>query len=180
MGMQLKNVVPFGRSLDEYRKMFLLTDDDLHSKILGAGDGPASFNAELTALGGNVVSVDPLYQFDAAEIRRRFDEVLPNIIEQIKATPNDWSWSYHRSPDDLRFNRIKTCEMFTNDFELNRGSPRYVKGQLPALDFRDSTFDLALCSHFLFLYSEHFDAMFHLAAIIEREHLRFAISINTH
>jgi ubiquinone/menaquinone biosynthesis C-methylase UbiE len=57
--------------------------------------------------------------------------------------------------------------MFTNDFELNRGSPRYVKGQLPALDFRDSTFDLALCSHFLFLYSEHFDAMFHLAAIIE-------------
>jgi len=62
---------------------------------------------------------------------------------------------------------MKTCEIFANDFELNRGGSRYVEGQLPVLDFRDSTFDLALCSHFLFLYSEHFDSMFHLASIIE-------------
>ncbi|MAD80187.1 MAG: SAM-dependent methyltransferase, partial [Planctomycetaceae bacterium] len=32
-------------------------------------DGPASFNAELTARGGSIVSCDPIYEFTADEIR---------------------------------------------------------------------------------------------------------------
>ena len=35
----------------------------------GCADGPASFNAELSGRGGRVVSCDPLYRFDAAQIR---------------------------------------------------------------------------------------------------------------
>jgi len=38
---------------------------------------------------------------------------------------------------------------------------------LPSLPFLDAQFDLAVCSHFLFLYSKQFDAKFHLAAIRE-------------
>ena len=41
----LDQVVPWGRSFDEYRRMFALTDADLSRVILGCGDGPASFNA---------------------------------------------------------------------------------------------------------------------------------------
>ena len=48
MAMKLEKVVPFGRSLDEYIKMFKLTVADLGKRILGVGDGPASFNAEAT------------------------------------------------------------------------------------------------------------------------------------
>ena len=51
--------------------MFNLTSDDLERKILGCGDGPASFNAELTELGGNIISVDPIYFFSADQIRQR-------------------------------------------------------------------------------------------------------------
>jgi hypothetical protein len=43
---------PRGRNFDEYRRMFSLGDDDLSRRILGCGDGPASFNQELTARGG--------------------------------------------------------------------------------------------------------------------------------
>ncbi len=58
MAFTLDKVVPWGRSLDEYRRMFALTDSDLEKRILGCADGPASFNAELTANGGSVVSCD--------------------------------------------------------------------------------------------------------------------------
>ncbi len=54
--MKLNEVVPWGRSLLEYKLMFNLSEVDLNSKILGCGDGPASFNAEMTALKYDVVS----------------------------------------------------------------------------------------------------------------------------
>jgi len=59
-------------------------------RILGIGDGPASFNAEATRLGVKVTSIDPIYQFSATEIMKRFYEVVDNIIDQIKATPASW------------------------------------------------------------------------------------------
>jgi hypothetical protein len=46
----LERVVPWGRSFDEYRRMFVLSSDDLRLRILGCADGPASFNAEATPL----------------------------------------------------------------------------------------------------------------------------------
>jgi hypothetical protein len=45
MVMKLESVVPFSRSLNEYIQMFNLTTADLSQRILGIGDGPASFNA---------------------------------------------------------------------------------------------------------------------------------------
>jgi hypothetical protein len=46
MAFTLDQVVPWGRSFDEYRRMFALSDDDLGLRILGCADGPASFNGE--------------------------------------------------------------------------------------------------------------------------------------
>ncbi|MGB8702121.1 MAG: SAM-dependent methyltransferase [Thermosynechococcaceae cyanobacterium] len=170
MAMQLSGVVPFGRSLAEYRGMFNLTAGDLTQRILGVGDGPASFNAEATRQGAQVISVDPIYTFSGAEIRQRFDAVVDDIIAQVIATPQDWVWTHHRSPADLRHNRVKALETFLADYETGKIAQRYRVGQLPILDFPDQTFDLALCSHFLFLYSAHYDAAFHWASI--REMLR--------
>ena len=50
----LEKVVPWGRSFDEYRRMFALTESDLRLKIVGCGDGPADFNAEATRRGSTV------------------------------------------------------------------------------------------------------------------------------
>ena len=167
MVMKLDKVVTFGRSLDEYIKMFNLYSEDLQQRILGVGDGPASFNAEGTAKGYNITSIDPIYQFDGAEIKHRFDAVVDNIIDQIIATPNNWVWSYHQNPQELKASRIKTLEVFLQDYQLGKQENRYLAQELPNLDFADQTYDLALCSHFLFLYSAQCDRDFHVAAIQE-------------
>lgn len=167
MTMKLENVVPFGRSLDEYRKMFALSPRELGFNILGVADGPASFNAELSVLGGRVISIDPIYAFQAPQIKTRFDNVLDKIIDQVEATPDDWVWSYHGSPEGLRANRIRVTDTFVKDFTMRHNSGCYITGELPLLPFADRQFDLALCSHFLFLYSEHFSLEFHWASMLE-------------
>ncbi|MBW4645724.1 MAG: SAM-dependent methyltransferase [Goleter apudmare HA4340-LM2] len=167
MAMVLDQVVPFGRSMDEYIKMFSLTDADLNKKIIGIGDGPASFNAEMTRQDKSVVSIDPLYQFSADEILQRFNAVVDTIINQVKATPQDWVWTYHQSPDDLQRNRVKVIEEFLGDYNHSKNSDRYITGELPQLSYQNQEFDLALCSHLLFLYSDHLDYEFHLKSIGE-------------
>ena len=167
MAMKLDNVVPFGRSLDEYCKMFNLTSNDLRLNLLGVGDGPASFNAELTGKGGHVVSIDPIYAFEAEEIQERFDSVVDNIIEQVKNTPDDWVWPYHKSPDNLRHNRVNVMKIFSQDYSKYHDTGRYIEGSLPNLPFSNKQFELALCSHFLFLYSEQFSSEFHEQSIME-------------
>lgn len=167
MAMQLDNVVPFGRSFDEYTKMFDLTEVDLQNPILSVADGPASFNAEGTQRGYQIKSVDPLYCFNAAQIKQRFDAVVDNIIEQIENTPDDWVWSYHQSPEDLRKNRENAIQGFCQDFEQGKSEGRYELGELPKLAYPDAAYPLGLCSHFLFLYSDQFDQTFHLNAICE-------------
>ena len=42
-----------------------------------------------------------------------------------------------------------------------------MPGALPSIPFMDKAHELALCSHFLFLYSEQFDLVFHLKSIQE-------------
>lgn len=167
MVMILEKVVPFGRSLEEYRRMFALTDSDLDKRIVSAADGPASFNAEMSVLGKTVISVDPLYVYGAGAIERQFHAVVDGIIAQVQDTPDDWVWTYHRSPEDLRENRVSALHLFLADYERGKSQGRYVTGELPRLDFPDNTFDLALCSHFLFLYSDHLSLEFHLAAVGE-------------
>jgi hypothetical protein len=165
--MLLDRVVPFGRSKTEYELMFALTESDRLKSIIGTGDGPASFNAEMTAAGYQVTSIDPIYQFTGAEIKSRFDACIDGIIEQVRNSPNNWVWSYHKSPDDLRANREKAIAVFLKDYERGKIEGRYLNAELPKLDFQDKQFQLALCSHFLFLYSEHLSFEFHLESIRE-------------
>jgi hypothetical protein len=167
MVMQLTNVVPFGRSFAEYQQMFNLSAVDLRQQILGVGDGPASFNAEATAQGIKVTSIDPIYQFSGADIQQRFNAVVDDIMAQVQASPGDWVWSYHKSPADLRRNREQAMQRFQQDYDEGKQAGRYLIGELPQLPFADQQFDLALCSHFLFLYSAHFDEAFHHRAVQE-------------
>lgn len=167
MAVTLDRIVPFGRSLAEYRLMFDLTEADLQRQILSIADGPASFNAEATPLGASIQSIDPIYQFDGPAIRQRFEAVVDDIIAQVSATPDDWSWNVHASPAALRASRERTLELFLADYDRGRQAGRYRYGALPHLDCTDGQFDLVLCSHFLLLYSAHLDYAFHRQALQE-------------
>jgi hypothetical protein len=153
--------------MDEYISMFDLSQHELNSKILGCADGPASFNAEMHTHGRCVVSVDPIFQFSSEEIRGRIDETYPTIIEQLHKNREDYVWNKISTPEMLGELRMKTMNKFLIDFPVGLKEGRYLAHELPALSFKDQTFDIAVCSHFLFLYSDQLSVEFHCQAIQE-------------
>lgn len=165
--MKIDSISPFGRSFEVYWLMFDLHEKDIGKKIIGVGDGPSNFNAGMKELGGNVTSIDPMYVFEADEIERKFYESLDKVIDLLRENPEDWNWTYHKSPDHLRADRISVINKFLANYDKGKSENRYIAGQLPKLDFKDESFDLALCSHLLFLYSEHNDYEFHRASVYE-------------
>jgi hypothetical protein len=163
----LDQVVPWGRSFDEYCHMFALGDEELGVRILGCGDGPASFNAEATRRGSAVVSCDPLYRWTPSQIRNRIGETYNAIIDQTRRNADEFVWTSIRSIDELGALRMAAMEDFLADFGGGKASGRYVDAELPMLPFADLSFELALCSHLLFLYSVQLGQGFHHAAIHE-------------
>lgn len=141
--------------------MFALTDADLERRILGCADGPAAFNADLTARGGNVVSVDPLYAFTQAQIRERIAATYDVILEQLRQNQADYVWEAIASVEVLGQIRMAAMETFLADYEQGQRAGRYLVGSLPELPLTSDRFDLALVSHFLFLYSDHLSLDFH-------------------
>jgi len=166
--MKLENIVPWGRSKKEYMEMFSLSKEDtLSKKILGCGDGPSSFNTEVDYDGGEVVSIDPLYAYSKKEIMQRIDEVSEEVMEQVRANADNFVWKNIPDVESLEHIRIEAMMEFLMDYEDGKEEGRYIDASLPVLPFEDNSFDLALSSHFLFLYSEHLDEAFHQAAIEE-------------
>jgi hypothetical protein len=167
MAVHFDQIVPWGRSRGEYDLMFDLSAPDLAGGVLDCGGGPSSFTAELSACGFRAVSVDPIYAFSGSEIRTRFEAVVDSMLSQVRATPDDWTWSYHHSPDDLLVTRRAALERFLADYESGLRENRYLVGELPSLSFAPASFGLAVCSHLLFLYSDLLTEDFHIRAVRE-------------
>src|SRR5262249_21724633 len=53
------------------------------------------------------------------------------------------------------------------DYPSGKSEGRYIDAELPSLPFRETAFDLALSSHFLFLYTSQLGETFHRLAIRE-------------
>jgi hypothetical protein len=165
MSFALENAVPWGRNYREYVAMFSLSEADLTKRILGCSDGPASFNCEGNQKGYTITSVDPLYQYSSGDIQKRIDETFGQVIEQTRLNQNEFVWKSIQSVEELGQTRMEAMKRFIDDYETHK--ERYVAAQLPNLPFHTADFDLALCSHFLFLYSEQFSAEFHTESIKE-------------
>ena len=165
--MKLKDVVPWGRSKDEYVGMFGLTDGDLSGRILDCAGGPASFSAELTAEGGAVVSCDPIYRFSAGDIARRIEKTYGDVMRGVRENADAFVWAHAGSPEQHGKTRMAAMRRFLDDFPTGLEEGRYVADGLPTLPFETGSFDLALCSRFLFTYSSQLSEEFHLASIIE-------------
>jgi hypothetical protein len=163
----INSAYPWGRSFDEYRRMFRLSDADLGRRILGCADGPAAFNAGVRRRGGRVVSCDPLYRFAREEIRARIDAVQPELVAVAERERERFVWDQIRSPAELGRVRMAAMGEFLADYRSGHGPTRYVAGSLPRLPFAARSFDLALCSHFLFLYSDELPLDFHLRSLLE-------------
>jgi hypothetical protein len=167
MAFELKNVVPWGRTLEEYIKIFKLTDSDLNARIISFGDGPASFNSEMKQLDKTVVSLDPIYQFTKAELKQRINETKETVIEQIRSNTENYVWKDIKDVDQLEEIRMGAMSIFVDDFEKGKEQHRYIYHELPTKTKYDSLeFDLGLSSHFLILYSQ-LGLDFHIQSISE-------------
>ena len=171
----LDEIIPWGRSFDEYQRMFALADEELALAVVGCADGPASFNAEATRRGSRVVSCDPIYRWATAQVADRIAATCDQVLEQTRRNAADFVWTSIGSVEELGRIRMDAMRVFLDDYDAGKLDGRYVEAALPTLPFPDDAFDLALCSHFLFLYSQHLDAAFHLAAI--REMCRVATEV---
>jgi hypothetical protein len=167
MAFTLETVVPWGRSFAEYVQMFCLNGDDLSSNILGCGDGPASFNVEAAMYGHKVVSCDPIYQFSTDEIANRVQTTYDTILGQLRENREDYVWEKIKSPEVLGDLRMAAMRQFLVDYEHGRKEGRYVFASLPELPFCDKEFDLVVCSHVLFTYSQQFSLEFHVSSVAE-------------
>ena len=167
MSVTLDQVIPWGRSLHEYTRMFNLSDEELNLRILGVGDGPASFNTEMNTLGHTVLSVDPIYSFSRAQIERRIEDNYDTLISQVERKSDNFAWDFFSDPAHWGQYRLETMRKFLEDFEVGKAQGRYLPESLPTLSFTDSQFDLALCSHLLFLYSVQLPFDFHRDSIQE-------------
>lgn len=175
MSFSIDRVVPWGRSAAEYQAMFGLEESDLRGRVLGCGDGPASFNAEMSAQGRAVVSIDPLYAMSGADIERRIGETFDEVMDQVRRHPEEFVWTDIPSVAELGRRRMAAMRRFLGDYPKGRAEGRYLEASLPDLPFDDGAFDLALSSHLLFLYSGEFDLGFHIRSL--EEMLRVAVEV---
>jgi hypothetical protein len=157
----LDEIIPWGRSFQEYRRMFALSEADLSSRILGCADGPASFNAEATQRGTKVISVDPLYAFGGDIIRDRIASTYEQILEKTRSNLDLFVWDTIPSMEELGRLRASAMQLFLDDYECGKLEGCYVDGALPLIPFPDKSFDLVHCSRFLFLYTDNLPESFH-------------------
>ncbi|MHB8920723.1 MAG: class I SAM-dependent methyltransferase [Halothiobacillus sp.] len=111
--------------------------------------------------------VDPIYAFDAAQIRSRISATYETVMTQMRKNQSDYVWGAIPSVEQLGSLRMSAMETFLADFNAGKDEGRYIPGELPSLPFEGGKFDIALSSHFLFLYSAHLSAEFHLRALQE-------------
>ena len=167
MGLQLDDIVPWGRSLEEYCAMFALSPTDLGKTIVDCAAGPASFNAEMTARGYAATSYDPIYHYSASAIAQRIQQTKDVILAGVRANLAAYVWRSIASPEQLCQLRLAAMNQFLADFPTGLAAGRYHTAALPHLPLADCAVDLALCSHFLFTYTEHLSLEFHWQAIQE-------------
>ena len=67
---------------------------------------------------------------------------------------------------------MEAMNLFLDSYDEGKKEGRYISASLPVLPFKDNEFDIALSSHFLFLYSDNLSYDFHVEAV--REMLRVA------
>ncbi len=165
-------VLPWGRSLGEYRAMFALEALPFgpalsRTRVLDVAGGPASFTAEMHEAGAEAVACDPLYALSGAEIAVHIEDARREIMAVVRRDRDRFVWSSLASPEEMERRRLAAMARFLEDYPAGLEAGRYRPDALPDLDFPDGRFDLVLCSHFLFTYSAQLDAGFHLRAMVE-------------
>lgn len=156
------------RSFKEYQEMFML-DEQLFKKgrILDVASGGSSFVAELTKQGYDAVAVDPFYKLSVEEMNKHGFKEMKMAAEKLEKVKHIYKWDSYKDLDSHNNIRSLSFQQFIDSYKQDIKKEKYIPASLPSLPFKDDTFSLTFCNHFLFLYQEQFNFQFHLEAILE-------------
>ncbi|MEM1243778.1 MAG: SAM-dependent methyltransferase [Pseudomonadota bacterium] len=150
MPIKYNDVVLWGHSYQEYIQMFALGPEDLNKNIINCRGGPATFNAMLSKQGGKVISTDPLFALPFDKMKQEIDQVFTNMLKVLKKYQDRFVWKTVTSPDELAKRRYQDIKDFLQDFPEGKKAGRYQGYRITELPYAHDSFDLALCSHYLF------------------------------
>lgn len=173
---QPERVLFYGRTLQEYVKMFALELSDWHGcKLLDCPAGPASFVEEASEQGIDIVGCDPMYtdELEQVLIKSGISDI-EQVIQSCAEYPQLFSQKFYDSLEVMQEYATKALKIFARSYAAGRKENRYIQAALPNLPFDDQSFDLVLCGSFLFIYSklynknlEQLDYQFHRQAVLE-------------
>lgn len=165
MRMDNKHVSVWGRTLEEYTTMFALNGISPSTKLLSIADGPSTFNLQQRQHGINITSVDPIYNLSIDELKDVFKKSYSFNKELFIENKENFNFRNEQEMEQVLAKRQNTFNTFIADYETHRNN--YHFGKLPTLDFTSNSFDLCLCSNFLFIFDHIFDLEFHINSIKE-------------
>lgn len=134
----------------DYQQMYDLTQSDFGKKILDFSAGISSFNAQATARGMQVISVDPAYHLSETDMHAHARTVLHQTISQLEMDParlQNQSSSLCQKIESLW---EKTEKSFLQDYALGKSEGRYQSIKLPLFPYATLQFQLALCTDYVF------------------------------
>lgn len=147
--------------------MFDLKPGQLPDSVLDCGAGPSSFCARAREKSTRVVAVDPIYELSPDEIESRIQEAIPRILAVMRENSEQFLFDQFDSPVEVVEGRHESMEVFLEDFRREGEEPCYRTGSIRDLEFGAGEFDLAVSSHFLFLYDDKLSSEFHITAAQE-------------
>lgn len=165
---ELNSIYFFGRPYAELLQCFGLAEVSLAGKsVLECPSGPSSFVAEANERGIDATGVDPLFYRSQEAIRDLALADFRVMFDQIKERPHKFVRRTYDSIEQAERVRKAGLLRFLEDYLIGKALGRYREGALPYLEFNDRSFDVVLCGHLLFIYSESLDLEFHRSAFRE-------------
>ena len=152
------------RSFEEYQAFFALAPDDLAGRVLDCSAGASGFAAVANARGGRVTAVDPAYG-RPAELLDTVEASVAGGAAILADHEERFVWTWYGTPERRAALRAEASAAFVAD--LRDHPDTYVPGALPGLPFADEAFDLALCSHLLFTWSDVLGEEWHEQALLD-------------
>jgi len=163
----MRELVLWGHHIDEYREMFGLSEADVHTRILEYGCGPSAVNVELHEGADHMVSCDPLFTLDKATLSTKVSLIFEDMLSNVRQHQEKFDFSRDGGLDALADRRRKGIAAFFDDYERGLAEKRYLPVRDYKLPFADFSFDIALCSHYLFADLHGQDVESHLQVIRE-------------
>ncbi|MBA2656021.1 MAG: hypothetical protein H0U70_03450 [Tatlockia sp.] len=163
----MRKLVLWGYHVDEYLEMFDLTAKDMTTNLLEYGCGLSAVNAELSQLGRQIISADPLFSLDQDSLISKANLIFADTAAKIVKDKQKFDFSRYGSPELLINKRQQGMDQFFADYEKGKAEGRYVACADCNLPFADFCFDFALSAHYLFADLDDQDVDFHLKMIKE-------------